>query len=98
MEKLILSNFQAPGDIVMLTAAVRDLHRCYPGLFQTDVRTPYPGLWENNPYIREIAYNDPEAREIDCEYPLVRQSNSAPYHFIHGFVRDSTRNWDLVSS
>jgi ADP-heptose:LPS heptosyltransferase len=88
MDKLVLSNFQAPGDTVMLTAAVRDLHRCYPGLFQTDVRTSYPELWENNPYISEIAYNDPEAREIDCEYPLVRQSNSAPYHFIHGFVRD----------
>jgi hypothetical protein len=25
--KLILKNFQSPGDIVMLTAAVRDLHR-----------------------------------------------------------------------
>ena len=30
-EKLILRNFQSPGDIVMLTAAVRDLHRAYPG-------------------------------------------------------------------
>jgi hypothetical protein len=26
MQKLILRNFQSPGDIVMLTAAVRDLH------------------------------------------------------------------------
>ena len=26
-EKLILRNFQSAGDIVMLTAAVRDLHR-----------------------------------------------------------------------
>ena len=25
----------APGDIVMLTAAVRDLHRCYPRRFLT---------------------------------------------------------------
>lgn len=88
MEKLIFSNFQAPGDIVMLTAAVRDLHLCYPGLFQTDVRTPYPELWENNPHITVVAHNDPEAREIECEYPLVRRSNSAPFHFIHGFVRD----------
>jgi hypothetical protein len=27
--KLILRNFLAPGDIVMLTAAVRDLHKRY---------------------------------------------------------------------
>ena len=22
---------------------------------------------------------------IDCEYPLIHQSNELPYHFIHGF-------------
>ena len=38
--KLILRNSQSPGDIVMLTAAVRDLHACRPGQFLTDVRTP----------------------------------------------------------
>ena len=49
--KLILLNFQSPGDIVMLTAAVRDLHQCCPGQFLTDVRTPCPSLWENNPHL-----------------------------------------------
>ena len=50
-EKLILRNFQSPGDIVMLTAAVRDLHLAYPGRFATDVRTSCPALWEHNPWI-----------------------------------------------
>lgn len=49
MRKLVLRNFQAAGDILMLTAAVRDLHRACPGAFATDVRTPFPDLWENNP-------------------------------------------------
>ena len=31
MRRLILRNFQPPGDIVMLTAAVRDLHRAHLG-------------------------------------------------------------------
>jgi hypothetical protein len=44
MRKLILRNFQSPGDILMLTAAVRDLHRAHPGEFLTDVRTSCPGL------------------------------------------------------
>ena len=39
MRRLILRSFQSPGDIVMLTAAVRDLHRANPTAFQTDVRT-----------------------------------------------------------
>ncbi len=85
-QKLILRNFQSPGDIVMLTAAVRDLHRCYPGRFLTDVRTPSPALWEHNPLLTPIADDDPEARTIDCHYPLIHQSNEAPYHFLHGFV------------
>src|SRR5690349_876674 len=45
--KLILRNHQSPGDLVMLTAAVRDLHRTFPGQFLTDVRTACGALWEN---------------------------------------------------
>jgi hypothetical protein len=52
--KLILKNFLSPGDIVTLTAAVRDLHKCYPHQFITDVRTPCPHLWENNPFITPL--------------------------------------------
>jgi ADP-heptose:LPS heptosyltransferase len=86
MRKLILRNGQSPGDIVMLTAAVRDLHRAYPGEFATDVRTPCPAIWEHNPYLTPIADDDPEAQVLDCEYPLIHRSNDAPYHFIHGFI------------
>jgi len=82
---LILRNSQSPGDVVMLTAAVRDLHRSHPGRFVTDVRTPCPALWENNPYITAIREDEPGVRNIDCEYPLVHTSNQLPYHFIHGF-------------
>ena len=52
--KLILRNFQSPGDIVMLTAAVRDLHKCCPGQYLTDVRTPCAGLWANNRYLAPL--------------------------------------------
>lgn len=46
MRKLVLKNSQSPGDIVMLTAAVRDLHRSYPGQFVTSVRIPCGHLRE----------------------------------------------------
>ena len=68
MRKLILRNFQSPGDIVMLTAAVRDLHRSYPGGFLTDVRTPFSDLWLFNPHLTPLADDDPEAEVIDCHY------------------------------
>jgi hypothetical protein len=53
-EKLILKNSQSAGDIVMLTAAVRDLHRCYPGRFLTDVRTSCSDLWIGNPHLTPL--------------------------------------------
>jgi ADP-heptose:LPS heptosyltransferase len=86
MRKLILSNDQSPGDIVMLTAAVRDLHRSYPGEFLTDVRTPCSHLWENNPYITPLGPLDHGVETIDCHYPLVDRCNQEPWHFLHGFI------------
>jgi hypothetical protein len=86
MRKIILANSQSPGDVVMLTAAVRDLHGCYAGQFQTDVRTPCPQLWENNPYLTSLADGDLGVERIDCHYPLIHRSNHGPYHFLHGFI------------
>src|SRR5579859_4986815 len=84
--KLILKNFQSPGDIVMLTAAVRDLHKRYPGRFVTDVRTPCPHLWENNPFLTPLDEKDPTVRVVKCDYPLIHQSNWLPVHFLEGFI------------
>jgi ADP-heptose:LPS heptosyltransferase len=86
MRKLILRNFQSPGDIVMLTAAVRDLHRSYPGEFLTDVRTPCPDLWAHNPHVTALSESDPGVEVVDCHYPLIHRSNTTPCHFLHGFV------------
>lgn len=85
-KKLILSNLQSPGDIVMLTAAIRDLHLCYPNQFITDIRTPCPDLWEHNPYITSLEAGEDNVQEIYCHYPLIHESNTQPYHFIHGFI------------
>ncbi len=84
-KKLILKSNLSPGDIVMLTAAVRDLHATYPGEYLTDVRTPCPALWEHNPHITRITDEDPEARVVEMHYPLIQRSNAVPYHFIHGY-------------
>ena len=71
MRKLILSNSFSPGDIVVFTAAVRDLHRCCPGQFTTDVRTPYPELWENNPWITPLNEKDSGVEVIEVGCPLI---------------------------
>ena len=85
-KNLILECNLSLGDIVLLTAAVRDLHLSYPGLFITDVRTPYPEIWEHNPYIKPLDEKDKNVQRIQCSYPLIHQSNTTSHHAIHGFI------------
>jgi ADP-heptose:LPS heptosyltransferase len=84
MRRLVLRSYQSPGDVLMLTAAVRDLHAAAPGQFQTDVRTSAQALWENNPHLTALQPG-PGVEEVDMHYPLVHRSNQAPYHFLHGY-------------
>lgn len=85
MRTVILRNFLSPGDIVMLTAAIRDLKGSLGDEIAIDVRTPCAHLWENNPHITPLADDTPGAEVIQCHYPLIHQSNHGPWHFIHGF-------------
>src|SRR4051794_15739275 len=85
--KLILTCPLSPGDVVMMTAAVRDLHLAHPGEFRTDVRTPAMEIWENNPYLTPLSEDDPGVEVIGMKYELIHESNEGPYHFIHGYAR-----------
>jgi hypothetical protein len=85
LRRLILRLFQSPGDGLMLTAAVRDLHVAHRGKFETDVRTSCDALWLNNPYITRLSEGQPGVEYIEMHYPLIYESNQRPYHFIHGF-------------
>ncbi len=87
LNKLIFKSFQSPGDIVMLTAAVRDLHAAYPGQFQTDVRTSASELWEGNPHLTPLEEGDPAVRSLTMHYPLIHRSNQTSLHFIHGYLQ-----------
>jgi ADP-heptose:LPS heptosyltransferase len=95
VKKLVFRNSLSPGDIVVLTAAVRDLHRAYPGGFVTDVRTEYPELWAYNPYITPLDDSDPEISSVECHYPLIHKSNTVPCHFLHGFIEHLNEHLDL---
>jgi hypothetical protein len=85
-KQIILKCGLPPGDIVALTAAVRDLHVCHPGRFLTDVRTPFPELWENNPHLTPLDAGDPLVQAITCDYPLIRRCNKDASHFLDGFI------------
>lgn len=84
--KLILRYGLPPGDAVVLTGAVRDLHICHPRRFFTDVRTGYPDLWLHNPYLTVLSEDDPDVEVIRCGCPLINESNSRPYHYLHAYT------------
>jgi len=92
-KKFIFYNKQGPGDIVMLTAAIRDLHRNFPNTFITDVQTSSMSIWESNPYV-EVAKGTPlnekdqDVKLIRLEYPLIHKSNEGPYHFSEAFTEE----------
>ncbi len=78
MRRLILKSFQSPGDVLMLTAAVRDLHAAYPRLFETDVRSSADDLWRHNPFLTPLREVDPGVEVLDMHYPLIHESNTRP--------------------
>lgn len=86
MKKLLLKSYLSPGDIVTLTACVRDLHKCYPGEYLTDVRTSVPALWEHNPYLTPLDEGASDVQVIEMNYPLIHQCNENSKHFLFGYI------------
>jgi ADP-heptose:LPS heptosyltransferase len=90
-EKLLLKNFQSVGDVLMLTAAVRDLKAAYPHDYEIHVNTAHAELWQGNPnvIIQQISpHGTVEGmRSVACHYPAINQSNRLPRHFVEAFHR-----------
>ena len=59
--KLVLINRLAPGDILVMTNAIRDLHLAYPGKYQVAVKTPCNQIFDNSPYISNFQFNQTAA-------------------------------------
>lgn len=70
----------------MLTSAIRDLHLSYPGKFVTDVRTYYPELWANSPYLRQLSQWEGEVETVDCTNLLWADRSRLSCHAIHSFT------------
>jgi len=81
-----------PGDVVTMTAAVRELKQRYGDQYAVAVETSTPELWENNPYLTSLGDQDPEVERIQMHYsesPIVgiHWSNQRPFHFIEGYCQ-----------
>ena len=89
-KRLLLQNDLSPGDVLMLTVAIRDLHKTFPEQFITGLETSCDWLFENNPYITPMKKGE-EHVYIRCEYPSIHRSGWRGTHFCEGFVRFLSR-------
>lgn len=96
---LLLSCNLCPGDVVTMTAAVRELAVQYPGKYRIGVRTTAPELWANNPYVQSVEGTD-QIRVVEMHYDrhpyvTVNRSNEHVAHFIEGYCAHLARQLQL---
>jgi len=95
--KVLFKNYQSPGDIVMLSAAIRDLKLSHPDI-EIGLDCSCKQIFENNPYLvphGSMKKGDPGVEFYKAEYPLIHESNEGQYHFIHGFRKWMEDHLDL---
>lgn len=87
MESIILRNTQCPGDWVVLTAAIREMHKAYPGRFRVGIDVVDTHLFQHNPYIDfSLRKNAPGSKTIIAKYPMVHSSNQNRIHFMQAYI------------
>lgn len=82
---LVLKNHQSIGDIMMLTACVRDLKRWYPEI-NVLVDTSCNILFKGNPYLAGSFPIGENVIDVQMEYPLIHKVGDKDVHFLYGFI------------
>lgn len=79
--KLILRNRLSPGDVLVMSTAIRALWKAHGDKFEIDVDTPCNDLFENNPYVKR---STAAGQVIDMQYPEIHKSGVSGRHFSDG--------------
>ena len=82
---LVLKTDQAPGDALVMTAAVWSLHRAHPNRYVTTVESKYPEVFEYNPDVEPREDFSCGAAEVQMHYPAIHQSNERGIHFMQAW-------------
>ncbi len=81
---LLLKTDQAPGDAVVMAAAIYSLHRAHPGKYLTAVDSPWPEVFAYNPDVVS-AESVPDAAPLHMHYPAIHDSNERGIHFMQAW-------------
>ena len=93
MRDLLLRQWQAPGDLIVLTVALRDLHLSYPDQFRTQVISCYPEVFYKNPYQSKLSYDEPW---LNLWYKKWREIGiNTGAHFSDAFIQELNEQLQL---
>jgi ADP-heptose:LPS heptosyltransferase len=85
-EQLVLRAMVYPGDLLMLTGALRDLHLAHPGRYMTDVETTCAQIWDHNPWVEPVDRIETH-RYLNVGYPPYSHHEVAPEHLATRYHR-----------
>lgn len=97
-ERILLTHQRSPGDIVCMTAAVRDLALSHPGRFAIHIKSECPELWEHNPHLTGNWHTQSPTgmRRIRvCCQPQLNIANTTRLHYVTAFHRAMSTALDL---
>lgn len=87
---LLLRTDQAPGDALVMTAAIYSLHQSHPGKYVTAVESYWPDVFMHNPDVYEHFIPDKnndwsDYLTVHMHYPAIHDSNKRGIHFMQGW-------------
>lgn len=90
--KIIIKQHQSPGDILTLTACIRDLKLSYPG-WSIDVRCPAREIFDNNPHITTLT--DEEAEVVEIKYDEINDCGWVQEHWTNAYRHDMEKKLEV---
>lgn len=86
---VILRHNRAAGDIIVMTAAVRDIYKAHHETLEIGVETSFSELWNNNPYIVKLKDKRLGASVYNLSYgDGITKAGREPIHFLQAFLND----------
>ena len=79
--RIILRNRLSPGDVLVMSVAIRALNKAHSDKFEIDVDTPCNEIFEHSPYLNR---STAAGQVIDMHYPEIHKSGASGRHFSDG--------------
>lgn len=77
----------APGDLVVMSAFIRDLATQFGDRFTVDVETHHKEIWRNNPHITKASRKSAKYHTLTYGH-FLRTISQHPYHYLTSFYRN----------